>query len=591
MTLRVGDLIDLDEVGGELVAAGYERVDQVEDRGQFAIRGGILDVYPATEDRAIRVDLFDIEIESLRWFSTFTQRSLGESEAVEIAPSAELAAEHRELAEIAALEDDVRAPTAGGGRWPSCCPSTASTPSSTSRRPAPPCWSPRRRRSSRRWPTTGRTSAPRSTTTTPATSTCSPRPSPRRSTRARCALSALQLRPAGPAPRPGRRTLPRARCARRSPSSRSSCARATARWSTWPRRGEGERAAYNLARLRAELGRRRPGGARASRRRTLRDGFVAAGLKLAVIPEHRLFRRRRAERREDRRAARRAALVHRPADRRLRRPRGPRRRALRRLRDEDGRGRHARLPRAGVRRDRQGLHARSSSWRRSAATSGAGAGDADAVQARRQGVGDDEGPRAARRAGARRRAAQPLRRAPAPQPATPSPEDSSGCASSRRRSPTARRPTSATRSRLVKDDMEAPAADGPTRLRRRRLRQDRGRAAGGVQGGGRRAPGARARPDDDPRPAARGHLRGAPQGLPLHDRAGQPLPPGQGAEGGDRRVRRGQGRHPHRHAPAAQPRRARQGPRAASSSTRSSASASSRRSCCASSSSRSTSSR
>ncbi|MGH2967451.1 MAG: transcription-repair coupling factor, partial [Solirubrobacteraceae bacterium] len=103
-TLRVGELLDLDEAATDLVAAGYERVDQVEDRGQFAVRGGLLDVYPATEERAVRVDLFDDEIESLRWFSTFTQRSLGEADAVEIAPAAELAAEHRELAEIAALE-------------------------------------------------------------------------------------------------------------------------------------------------------------------------------------------------------------------------------------------------------------------------------------------------------------------------------------------------------------------------------------------------------------------------------------------------------------------------------------------------------
>ena len=71
----------------------------------FAIRGGILDCFPATEDHAVRVDCFDIEIESLRHFSTFTQRSLGEIELVEIAPAAELAAEHRELAEIAALSD------------------------------------------------------------------------------------------------------------------------------------------------------------------------------------------------------------------------------------------------------------------------------------------------------------------------------------------------------------------------------------------------------------------------------------------------------------------------------------------------------
>ena len=103
--LRVGELIDLDETAMDLVAAGYERVDQVEDRGQFAIRGGLLDLFPATEDRAVRVDLFGDEIESLRWFSTFTQRSLGDAEVVEVAPAAELAPEHRELAEIAALED------------------------------------------------------------------------------------------------------------------------------------------------------------------------------------------------------------------------------------------------------------------------------------------------------------------------------------------------------------------------------------------------------------------------------------------------------------------------------------------------------
>src|SRR3954447_22350459 len=105
-TLRKGDLLDLDEVSRDLVAAGYERVDQVEDRGQFAIRGGLLDVYPATEERAVRVDLFDVEIDSLRWFSTFTQRSLGDTDCVEIAPAAELAPEHRELAEIAAAGDE-----------------------------------------------------------------------------------------------------------------------------------------------------------------------------------------------------------------------------------------------------------------------------------------------------------------------------------------------------------------------------------------------------------------------------------------------------------------------------------------------------
>jgi transcription-repair coupling factor (superfamily II helicase) len=104
--IRKGDLAEIEELARSLVGAGYERVDQVEDRGQFAVRGGILDLYPATEDRAIRVDFFDIEVESLRYFSTFTQRSLGETDHVEIAPAAELAPEHREMAEIAALEEE-----------------------------------------------------------------------------------------------------------------------------------------------------------------------------------------------------------------------------------------------------------------------------------------------------------------------------------------------------------------------------------------------------------------------------------------------------------------------------------------------------
>jgi transcription-repair coupling factor (superfamily II helicase) len=109
-TLKKGELLDLDETAADLVAAGYERVDQVEDRGQFAIRGGLLDVFPSTEDRAVRVDLFGDEIESLRWFSTFTQRSLGDAEEVEVAPAAELAVEYRELAELAATEAEENRP-------------------------------------------------------------------------------------------------------------------------------------------------------------------------------------------------------------------------------------------------------------------------------------------------------------------------------------------------------------------------------------------------------------------------------------------------------------------------------------------------
>jgi transcription-repair coupling factor (superfamily II helicase) len=101
--VELGDEIEPGAVADDLVAAGYERVEQVEERGQFAVRGGILDVYPATEERAVRIELFGDEVESMRWFSTFTQRSLGDAKRVELAPAAEMDAEHRELAELAAM--------------------------------------------------------------------------------------------------------------------------------------------------------------------------------------------------------------------------------------------------------------------------------------------------------------------------------------------------------------------------------------------------------------------------------------------------------------------------------------------------------
>ncbi len=102
--ISLGEEHELDRLARDLDAAGYERVDQVNERGQFAIRGGILDVFAATEDQAARVEFFGDEVESMRWFSTFTQRSLGDARRIEIAPAAELDLNHRELAELAIEE-------------------------------------------------------------------------------------------------------------------------------------------------------------------------------------------------------------------------------------------------------------------------------------------------------------------------------------------------------------------------------------------------------------------------------------------------------------------------------------------------------
>ena len=296
--LRVGELLDLEECSLELVAAGYERVDQVSERGQFALRGGLLDIFAATEEHAVRVDLFDVEIESLRWFSTFTQRSLGEVEEVEIAPAAELAAEHRELAEIAALEDPAKRPDiaellpverfgalldllgpdtqiivaaqeeigpALGDHWADVCAAFHDADAHHLY--------------------------------------VNPRQiDAHLQGRARIWLSAIsadqEFEFRAQSADTAARTLAEA-----EPELEKLVRSGYRTVVAFPRRGEGERAAYNLARLQVswldkeiDVAAAPLEGALRFAAASLREGFIAPQLKLAVFPEHRLLRRRRAER-------------------------------------------------------------------------------------------------------------------------------------------------------------------------------------------------------------------------------------------------------------------------------------------------------
>lgn len=73
-----------------LVDAGYERVQLVEGRGQCALRGGILDVYPVGEPNALRIEFFDDEIDSIRSFDVMTQRSISRVQAARIYPADEM---------------------------------------------------------------------------------------------------------------------------------------------------------------------------------------------------------------------------------------------------------------------------------------------------------------------------------------------------------------------------------------------------------------------------------------------------------------------------------------------------------------------
>lgn len=88
--VKSGDVLDLSALQRELSEMGYERVVQIESPGQFAVRGGILDVYPFTEELPVRIELWGDEVDSLRSFEAESQRSVENLEKTEIYPAAEL---------------------------------------------------------------------------------------------------------------------------------------------------------------------------------------------------------------------------------------------------------------------------------------------------------------------------------------------------------------------------------------------------------------------------------------------------------------------------------------------------------------------
>ena len=89
LALRVGDEPGIDGLSEQLALAGYERVERVDERGQFAVRGGIVDVFPSTGREPLRVELFGDEIEQVRAFSPFTQRALHPADNAIVHPAVE----------------------------------------------------------------------------------------------------------------------------------------------------------------------------------------------------------------------------------------------------------------------------------------------------------------------------------------------------------------------------------------------------------------------------------------------------------------------------------------------------------------------
>ncbi len=108
-----GQEIDLDDVVRSLLDAAYSRVDLVEKRGEFAVRGGIVDVFPPTEEHPVRVEFFGDEVDEIRTFAVADQRTLATVDRLWAPPcrellltdevrrrAADLGARHPELLEL-----------------------------------------------------------------------------------------------------------------------------------------------------------------------------------------------------------------------------------------------------------------------------------------------------------------------------------------------------------------------------------------------------------------------------------------------------------------------------------------------------------
>src|SRR6188508_242842 len=101
--LDVGAEPGFDGLAETLALAGYERVDRTEERGQFAVRGGIVDVFPTTGREPLRIELFGDEIEQVRAFSPFTQRALHPVDGAVVYPAVE---RRPDLTEPTLADDD-----------------------------------------------------------------------------------------------------------------------------------------------------------------------------------------------------------------------------------------------------------------------------------------------------------------------------------------------------------------------------------------------------------------------------------------------------------------------------------------------------
>lgn len=86
VSLKPGDETEISKLTTDLFNAGYQKVDLVERRGEYAVRGGLVDVFPPAEEHPIRIEFFGDTVEEIRYFAVIDQRSLGNAEMGLFAP-------------------------------------------------------------------------------------------------------------------------------------------------------------------------------------------------------------------------------------------------------------------------------------------------------------------------------------------------------------------------------------------------------------------------------------------------------------------------------------------------------------------------
>lgn len=110
MVLKPGMSMPMEEIVSRLMEMGYEREEQVEGRGQFAVRGGIIDLFAIGSDLPCRIEFFDVEIDSMRLFAADTQRSVERVQSLAVHPAREILYTHSEVPAIAErLRNDLNA--------------------------------------------------------------------------------------------------------------------------------------------------------------------------------------------------------------------------------------------------------------------------------------------------------------------------------------------------------------------------------------------------------------------------------------------------------------------------------------------------